>query len=84
MNVSRKFGAAVAEEMKTMPKIVQVGTSVSKRSLETNHEIVQESWGIHTSVAYNKVELTTQLDVIILRPHPSLMMCMRTNYRMLR
>ena len=46
--------------------------------------MAQERWGIYLSVAKNMVELTTQRGVRILCPYPSIMKCMRKNYKMLR
>ena len=84
INVSNEFDAAATNEMETKHKIMRVGTSNSKRSLAINHDMVQDRWGIHPSVAKNTVERTTQRGVRISCPHPSLMKRMRTNDRMLR
>ena len=84
INVSNEFDAAVDGRMNTTHRITQVGTSVSKKSLAMNHEMVQERWGIHPSVAKNTVERTAQCGVRISCPHPLLMKRMRTNERMLR
>ena len=62
--------------MKTTHRIMQVGTSASKKSFSINHEMVQERWGIHPYVANNTVERTTQHDVRIPCPHPSIIECM--------
>ena len=74
----------MAGGIKTTHRIMRVGTFVSNKSSAINHEMVQERWGIHPSVAKNTVESTTQRGVRILCPHLLLMKCMRTNDRMIR
>ena len=68
--------------MKTTHSIKRLGKSLSKNSLGINYEMVQERWGIHTSVDKHTVEHIIQLGIIISFPHPSLMKHMRTNNRM--
>ena len=84
IDVSNKFDAAVAGRINTTHRIIQVGTSVSQKSLSINHEIVHERWGIHPSVYKNMVELKTQRGVRILFPHPLIMKRMSTKDRMLQ
>ena len=69
--------------MKTMHRIMQLWTSVSKNSLSINRKISRERWIIHPFVDKKTVKHTKQRGVIILCPHPSLMKLMLTNDRML-
>ena len=66
INVTSKFYASATGGMNMMHKIMRVGTSVSKKSLGTKNEMVQERWGIHSSVAKKTVEPTTQRGIKIL------------------
>ena len=84
LNVSNGFDAAVDGGMEMTHRIMRVVTSTSNNSFSSNPEMVQERWGIHTYVANNTVEHTTQCGIIIFCPHPSLMKHMRTNDRTLR
>ena len=84
INLSNKLDAAMAGRMKTTHRIMRVGTYVSKKSLAINHEMVQERWGIHPSVADNTVERITHHGVRIVCPHSLLRKRILTNNRILQ
>ena len=82
-NVRNEFTTVAMPDME-MHKIMCLGTSISRRSLEINNEMFQTIWGIHPAIAKNTVECTTQRGVRISFPHSSLTKRIQKNDMMLR
>ena len=83
-NSSNKFDAAVSKRMNIMHRIMRIVTYVSKKLRAVTHEMVQERWGMYSSVSKNIVERTTQRGIRVLCPHMLFINCIRTNDRMLQ